>query len=88
MAFTISRARTAMASVLGSSSSASPAWVSGRGRSKKFSVCCTMVVLLLGRFFAVVLRRGTALEESIDEGAGVKQVGGETQRRVRFDLGE
>ena len=77
-----------MASVLGLSSSASHAWVWGRGRSKKFRVCRTMVVLLLGRFFAVVLRRGTALEESIDEGAGMKQVWGETQRRVRFDLGE
>ena len=47
-----------------------------------------MVVLLRGRFFAVVLGWSTALEESIDDGAGVKQVWGETQRRVRFYLGE
>ena len=47
-----------------------------------------MAVLLVGRFFAVVLRWRTALEESIDDGAGVKQVWGETQRRVRFYLGE
>jgi hypothetical protein len=77
-----------MATVRGSFSSVSHAWVSGRGRSKKFRVCCTMVVLLRGRFFAVVLRWGTALEESIDDGAGVKQVWGETQRRVRFYFGE
>ncbi len=40
-----------------------------------------MVVLLGNRFFAVAIRCGAAMEESVYYSAGVKQVGDETEMR-------
>jgi len=43
-----------------------------------------MVVLLANRFSAVALRWDTAMEESVYDRAGVKQVGDATERGVLF----
>jgi hypothetical protein len=63
-----------MASVLGSFSSVSQTWVSAMGMSRKFRVRCKIVVLLTYRFFAAAARWRAAIEESIYDGEGMKQV--------------
>ena len=73
-----------MATVLCSFSSVSQTWVSGMGMSRKFRVRCKMVVLLGNRFFAVVNRCGAAIEESVYDSAGVKQVCDGTEMGVVF----
>ena len=78
MALLISRARTAIVSLVCWLSSISQTWDSGMGMSKKFRVCCKIVVLLTDRFFVVGTRCRT-LEKSIDDSACVKQVSEGTQ---------
>jgi len=43
-----------------------------------------MVALLANRFFAVAIRWGMAVEESVYDSAGVKQVGDPPERGVQF----
>ena len=43
-----------------------------------------MVALLANRFFAVAIRWGMAVEESVYDSAGVKQVGDAPERGVQF----
>ena len=45
---------------------------------------CKMVALLAIRFFAVAIRWGMAVEESVYDSAGVKQVGDTPERGVQF----
>src|SRR5580692_2207397 len=52
VAWAITRARTSIATACCSFSNVSQTWASGMGRSTKFRLRCTMVVLLGNRFFA------------------------------------
>ena len=52
--------------------------------SRKFRLRCKMVALLANRFFAVAIRWGMAVEESVYDSAGVKQVGDTPERGVQF----
>jgi hypothetical protein len=88
VAWTINRARTSIAILLGSFSSVSHTWVSGMGRSRKFRVRCKIVVLLVYKFFAGAVRWNAAIEESIYDCECVKQVPHRTEMGVRFRWGQ